>query len=114
MPPRGSAQDRVLEKIHHRTRAERYASVALFARILGSGLGMRNDSIEAMLNAYKDELTQVNYTPEFVASMRRRTKAVIKQKNKNKLSDDALLKKLEGLTASEETTLPKKVGARRR
>lgn len=114
MPPRGSAQDLLLEKIHQRERSERFSLVALFARILGGGLGMRSDTIEAMLNGYKDELTQVTYTPGYVAYQRRRKKAVVQQKTKNKLSDDALLKRLEGLTAPEEMPPPTKAGARRR
>jgi hypothetical protein len=88
--------------------------VALFARILGGGLMMRSDALEAMLSAYKNELTQVNYTPEFVDQQRRQKKSVAKQKVKKKLDDDALLKKLEGFTAPEETAPPKKAGARRR
>lgn len=75
---------------------------------------MRSDSLEAMLNAYKDELLQVTYTPEYAAYRRKRKKSEIIQKTKNKLSDDALLKKLEGLTAPEEELPPKKAGARRR
>jgi len=75
---------------------------------------MRSDSLEAMLNAYKDELTQTSYTPGYAAYQRKRKKAVIQQKTKNKLSDDALLRKLEGLTAPEDTASAKKAGARRR
>jgi len=75
---------------------------------------MRGDSTEAMLNAYKDELTQGNYTPEYAAYQRRRIRVVVNQKNKNKLSDDALLRKLEGLTAPEEKPSTKKAGTRRR
>ena len=75
---------------------------------------MRGDSLEAMLNAYKDELNQDTYTPEYARYQRRRKKAVVQQKNKNKLSDDALLRKLEGLTAPEEMPPSKKAGARRR
>jgi len=114
LPPRGSAQDHLLERIQERERTERFTLVSLFARILGGGLGMRSDTLEAMLSAYKDELTQVSYTPGFAAYQRRRKKAVIQRKTKNKLSDDALLRKLEGLTAPEEMPPPKKAGARRR
>lgn len=88
--------------------------VELFARILGGGLQMRDATLEAMLSAYKNELTQVTYTPEFVDQQRRQKKAVVRQKVKNKLSDDALLKKLEGFTAPEEKAPPKKAGARRK
>jgi len=75
---------------------------------------MRGDSLEAMLNAYKDELTQAAYTPEYRTRMRRLKAAVVKTKSKKKLDDDALLKRLEGLTAPEATTPPAKVGARRK
>jgi hypothetical protein len=103
-----------LEKIQEREREERFSLVSLFARILGGGLGMRSDTLEAMLNAYKDELTQTSYTPGYAAYQRRRKKAVRQQKKKKKLSDDALLRKLEGLTAPEEMPPPTKAGARRR
>lgn len=75
---------------------------------------MRSDSVEAMLNAYKDELLQVTYVPEYIAYQRKRKKSEVAQKTKNKLSDDALLKKLEGFTAPEDEPSPKKAGARRR
>jgi hypothetical protein len=103
-----------LEKTQERDRAERYAAVALFARILNGGLGGRSDVLEAMLNAYKDELTQDSYTPEYARYQRRRRKAAAQRKTKNKLSDDALLQKLEGLTAPEETKPAEEAGARRR
>lgn len=75
---------------------------------------MRSDSLEAMLNAYKDELTQVNYTPEYADLQRRRKKAIIGKKKKKKLADEALLKKLDGFSAPEETAPTKKEGARKR
>jgi len=75
---------------------------------------MRSDSLEAMLNAYKDELTQVNYTPEYAEYQRRRKKTLASRTTKKKLADDALLKKLEGFTAPEETAPQTKAGARRR
>ena len=88
--------------------------VALFARILGGGLGMRSDSTEAMLNAYRDELTQLTYTPEYADYQRKRKVAVVAVTTQKKLNDDALLRKLEGYAAPEETAPAKKAGARRR
>lgn len=85
-----------------RDRTERYTLVALFARIIGTGLGMRSDSLEAMLRAYRDELTQLMYTPEYTDYQRKRKKAVTTKKKKNKLGDDALLRKLEGFSASDD------------
>lgn len=82
--------------------------------MLGGALGVRAIDIEAMLNAYKDELTQVVYTPEYAKRQRQRKTVEVVQKTKKKLDDDALLKKLEGLTAPEEKAPPKKAGARRR
>lgn len=76
---------------------------------------MRSDTLEAMLSAYKDVLTQEHYTPEFTARQRRRKFVSVTKKVKKQLDDDALLKKLEGLTAPEDTAPPKKkAGARRR
>ena len=89
--------------------------VELFARILGGGLGMRSDTLEAMLSAYKNVLTQEHYTPEFTARQRQRKVEVATKQVKKLLNDDALLKKLEGLAAPEDTAPPKKkAGARRR
>lgn len=67
-----------------------------------------------MLSAYKDELTQVKYTPGYAQEFRRRKRATVAQQVKNKLDDEALLKKLEGFTAPEEKAPPPKAGARRR
>jgi len=114
LPPRGSAQDLLLEELHRRKRAERFTAVTLFARILGGGLGVHSEALEAMLNAYSAELTQNTYTPEYAATQRQRRKTAAQQKTRNKLSDDALMKKLEGLTAPDEATPSKKGGTRRR
>jgi hypothetical protein len=67
-----------------------------------------------MLNAYKDELTQVTYTPEYRKRQRHLKTVEVVQTVKKKLDDDALLKRLEGFTAPEETAPPKKAGARRK
>jgi hypothetical protein len=114
LPPRGSAQDKILEEIHLREREERFTLVALFARILGLGLNMREDTLGAMLNTYRDELTQVRYTPAYAAYLRRRKAAVVSKKIRKQLDDDTLFKRLEGMTAPEETAPAKKAGARRR
>ena len=63
---------------------------------------MRSDSLESMLSAYRAELTQLAYTPEYADYQRKRKKAVTTKKKKNKLSDDALLRKLEGFSDSDE------------
>jgi len=114
LPPRGSAQDILLETIQQREREERFSLVSLFARVLGGGLGMRGDTLEAMLSTYKDELTQTRYTPGYVAYQRRRKKAAVQQQTKNKMSDDALLRKLEGFSTPEEMPPAKKAGTRKR
>ena len=114
MPPRGSAQDNLLEEIHRRDRAERFALVALIAKVIGGATTVRNDALEAMLSAYKDELTQYNYTPEYRKKLRDRKKVVVAQSTRKKLADEALLKKLEGLTVPDAELPPIKQGARRR
>jgi len=75
---------------------------------------MRGDSLEAMLSAYKDELTQVTYTPAYADFKRQYKKSAVRTKSRKKLNDDALMKKLEGLTAPEEEAPAKKAGARRK
>ena len=75
---------------------------------------MRGDTLEAMLSAYKDELSQDRYTPEYAQQQRRRKVDVVSKKVKKKLNDDALLKKLEGLTAPDDDAPQRKAGARRR
>ncbi len=114
MPPRGSAQDKILEEIHQRDRAERFALATLFAKMLGGALGVRGDLVDAMLTTYKHELSQVSYTPEYAKWQRRRKTVEVVQQVKKKLDDNALLKKLEGFTAPEEKAPTKKTGARRR
>jgi hypothetical protein len=104
----------MIEEVHRRTLEERFTVVALFARILGTGLNMREDALEAMLSAYRDELTQHRYTPAYAASQRRRKVAAVTKKVRKQLDDNALLKKLEGFTAPEEKAPAKKAGARRR
>lgn len=86
----------------------------LFTKILAAGLNVRPDYVDAMLNAYKNELTQVNYSPEFAKSQRLRKKATAVRRTKQKLDDDALLRKLERFDVPDEKAPPKKVGARRR
>lgn len=83
--------------------------VTLFARILGAGSHMRSDLLEAMLSAYNDELTQIAYTPEYANFKRLQKSQVKKQRAKQRMQDDALLKKLEGYTATdEEVPLPRR------
>jgi hypothetical protein len=82
--------------------------------MLREALGVPRDLVEAMLTAYKDELTQVTYTPEYVKRQRQRKTVEVVRTVKKKLDDDALLKRLEGFTAPEETAPPKKAGARRK
>jgi hypothetical protein len=67
-----------------------------------------------MLDVYRDELTQVAYTPAYAAKLRHRKVAVSTKKVKKKLDDEALLRKLEGFTAPDEKAPPTKGGARRR
>jgi len=115
LPPRGSAQDVLLQEVYRREREERFTTVELFARILSGGLGMRSDTLEAMLSAYKNVLTQEYYTPDYTARQRLRRNQVVSKKVKKQLDDDALLKRLEGLNTPEDTAPPKKkAGARRR
>lgn len=82
--------------------------------MLRDALGVPRDLVEAMLTTYKDELTQVSYTPEYVKRQRQRKTVEVVRTVKKKLDDDALLKRLEGFTAPEETAPPKKAGARRK
>lgn len=115
MPPRGSAQDNLLEEIHRRERSERLAFASLFARIVGRALHVRDDYLETMLSAYKDELTQVTYTPEYRKKQRERKKATTAHEARKKAADDELLKKLDRLTVKDDDMpSPKKVGARRK
>lgn len=115
MPPRGSAQDNLIDEIHRRDRSERLAFASLFARIVGRALHVRDDYLEAMLNAYKDELTQYTYTPEYRKKQRERKKATTAIATRKKAADDLLLKKLDRLTVKDEDLPPpKKASARRR
>lgn len=100
--------------MHRRDRSERFAFATLFSRMLGSALNVRSDFIEAMLNAYKDELTQASYTPQYAKKQRQQAKAVASRKTKKKLDDEALLQKLDRLTVPDEKSPAAKAGARRK
>lgn len=102
LPPRGSAQDRILEEIQQRERAERLATVSLFAHVIGGGLGVRPEAIAAMLEDYQDTLLENVYRPEFIRRKLREKTAVAAKKTKKQLDDAALIKKLEGFTEPEE------------
>lgn len=76
---------------------------------------MREDTLEAMLRTYREELTQIRYTPAFAEYKRRSKVVAVSKKVRKQLDDNALLKKLEKFSAPEdEGPLPKKAGARRR
>jgi len=68
---------------------------------------MRGDSLESMLNDYRDELTQLTYTPEYAAQVRLRKMTAIIKTTKKQMDDAALLRKLEGFTEPDEEA-PKK------
>lgn len=114
LPPRGSAQDRILEEVHRRDRAERYTLVTLFARILGEGLHVRNDALEAMLGAYRAELSQDNYRPAYRAAQRMKKLKEVTQTAKKRMDDEALLKRVEKMTASDDEVPVKPQRSRRR
>jgi len=67
-----------------------------------------------MLNAYKDELLEVKYTPAYAAQLRNRRNEVVTKKAKKQLDDETLLKRLERLTVPDDKGPAKKAGARRR
>lgn len=114
MPPRGGPQDRVLELVHRREREERFTVVSLFAKIVGSGLGVSDSVLEAMLSTYKLELTQAKYTPEYAVFQRQKKKQAVAKQQKKKSSDDALMKRLDSYAEPEEQTSPQKRGTRKR
>jgi len=113
LPPRGSAQDKIIEEVHRRERLERFTLVTLFAQILGEGMGMRDGALATMLNGYWETLSQLRYTPEYAEITRQRLRQTTVHRDKKAVSDATLLKKLEGLTSPDEKT-PSKRGSRRR
>lgn len=84
--------------------------VEVFARILGRGLNLPDASIDSILGAYRQELSQARYHPASIELERRKKKDVATKKTE----DLKLLSKLDALTVQEEKTTPEKGKRRRR
>ncbi|MGL5247652.1 MAG: hypothetical protein ACRC8U_05580 [Brooklawnia sp.] len=88
------------------------ASTALFARILGAGLGLDSQRLTGMLEEYRLELSQDRYRPAIIETMRRAKKTQARKQQ----ADKDLLAKVDKLTVpdSELPPLPKPKARRRR
>lgn len=99
LPPRGSAQDAILSEIIQRDRAERIATITLFANIVGGGLGVKPEVINTMLKTYKDIVSEYAYTPEYANEVKKRRRQEVAKKVQKQASDDDLLKKVQQYSA---------------
>lgn len=100
--------------MHRRNREERFTVVALFSRILGDALGVKEALQSKMLQTYRDTLFEDIYTPAYAALQRRLKAQAVAQKTRKKSNDEALLKKLEKLTVKDEELSQKKTGPKRK
>ena len=70
LPPRGSFKDEILAKLIQRERAELFSRTRMEMRILGDGLGVPSERVEAMLELYMLELSQDRYRPHVAQALR--------------------------------------------
>jgi hypothetical protein len=102
LAPRGSARDEVVREALRRERAERFARVELFARLLSAGLGIADERVASLLDAYRLELSQDRYRPAAIAAARK-TRTRRRQKAK---ADKTLLSRVDALTVRDEDLPP--------
>jgi hypothetical protein len=72
LPPTGSFQERLLFESILREKNEKYAVVSLFIRVLASGLNLKADAVDGLLEEYKEELYQLRYNSKYKSSRQRR------------------------------------------
>lgn len=72
LPPTGSFQERLLFESILREKNEKYAVVSLFIRVLASGLNLKADVVDGLLEEYKEELYQLRYNSKYKSSRQRR------------------------------------------
>lgn len=93
LPPRGSFKDEILSTLIQRERAELFARTRMEMRVMGEGLGVPSERIEAMLELYMLELSQDRYRPYVAQALRAFRHARRAQVNK----DQELLAKVDKL-----------------
>jgi hypothetical protein len=110
LAPRGSARDEALREVLRRERSEKFAEVQLFARLIGTGLGLAEEGVESMLDLYLLELSQDRYRPSIVQAARTARTARKQQKKE----DTALLARVDAFTESDDDVpMPKRRSRRR-
>jgi len=66
-----------------------------------------------MLDRYGDELTQLTYHPAYRTQQRQKLKQAVAKRTKKKLDDEALLKRLDKFTVTDDEFAPKKTKSNR-
>jgi phosphopantetheinyl transferase (holo-ACP synthase) len=81
-----------------REKNERFATVSLFARLLGAGFSIKEASIDALLDEYKEELYQLRYNYKYKTGKQQRITEQV-----NKAAEQArLMRKIEQMTVTDE------------
>lgn len=70
LPARGSAQDLILLELYERELSEKMAQAALFARLIGVGLGISDKLVSNVLDLYFEEVTQESYRTDRIKAKR--------------------------------------------
>jgi hypothetical protein len=73
--------------------------VSLFAKLIGTGLGVSDRAVDAMLDNYRYELFQAFYDPEFVQALAAKLEKQAKAKQRERQGKEDLLKKVDTLTS---------------
>lgn len=80
-----------------RERSEKYQTVALFARLIGQGLGLDEEHVEGMIDLYLLELSQDRYRPKLVQALREARSA----RQQKAATDEHLLKRVQSMDVGE-------------
>jgi len=94
LPPLGSFQERIASELLMRERNEKFACVALFAKILGELGGLDPNAVGNLLEEYGEELYQLRYNLKYRNVRQRTISKIVAEKEER----SRLMNKLDALT----------------
>lgn len=98
LPPTGSFQERLLFESILREKNEKFSVVSLLVRVISAGFGLKDDSVDGLLEEYKEELYQLRYNSKYKSSKQRRILDQVR-----KAAEQArMMRKIEQMTVSDE------------
>ncbi len=97
LPAPGSFQERILTEAIIRDKNEKYSSVALFARLIATGLGIPDEYLHHLLEKYREELYQLRYNFRYESADARR----LKKRLEEEFERDRLMQRLEAMTVKD-------------